>query len=166
MPIENAPEGIAQVLADYVRMYYEHQYDRIATLEQQSLTITNIVISISVLALTFGFSGAPNSTPASGSSSVQGLSPIAGLALPTAMIIANLFAIGFVLRTSSHTRVHKRRAKAVLKLYASGIFQLDDSMQFPTKGTWWGREKIVLSIHGLLVLVSLFPIFLYLLKTL
>ena len=43
---------------DYVRMYYDHQYDRMGKLESQRLTLTHIVITVTVVAFTFGFGDA------------------------------------------------------------------------------------------------------------
>jgi hypothetical protein len=46
---------------EFIRMYYEHQYDRMAKLEEQGHSITNIILSLSVLSFTFAFD--PNSKP-------------------------------------------------------------------------------------------------------
>lgn len=145
----SSPRKDPEVTTDYVRMFYEHQYDRIAKLETQSQNITNIVITITIGALTFGFSN------------IQSMTSITGLALPAAMVITNLFAIVYVLRTNGFTRVHTARAKRVLELYAPELYQLDKALPF-TYIRFWGLEKIVFYIHLLLILVSLIPVFIFL----
>ena len=132
---------------EFLRMYYEHQYDRIAKLEDHSISITNIVLTISIAALAFGFD-------------TNNLNPITGFALPLAIIFANLFAIAYLLRTNGFTRVHTQRAKTALENFAPEIYSLDKSLPFRYI-RMWGLEKIVLYIHILLVIISLLPIFLY-----
>ena len=39
---------------DDVRMYYDHQYERMGKIEEQSLTFSNIVITISIVAFSAG----------------------------------------------------------------------------------------------------------------
>src|SRR3972149_8359767 len=94
MPAENIPPKELDRQAEHVRMYYENQYARTAKLEDQRLAITNIVITLSVIAFTFGFSN-----PA-------GLTTITGIGLPTVMVIANIFAIIYIQLTYSVIRVH------------------------------------------------------------
>ena len=45
----------AEISRDYIRMYYDHQYDRIDKNESQALNLSNIVFTITALILTFGF---------------------------------------------------------------------------------------------------------------
>ena len=54
MPRAKAGLKAEQINPDYVRMYYEHQYDRVKKHEDQALTISNIVLTISALIITFG----------------------------------------------------------------------------------------------------------------
>ncbi len=75
-----------QTDADYVRMYYEHQYDRIAKHEDSRLTITNYVLTMSALAFTFGY---PNVTQ---------LTIINGIVLPVIVILVNIFALLYIER--------------------------------------------------------------------
>jgi hypothetical protein len=65
----------------YVSMYYQNQYDRIAKLENLRLSITNVVITLSVVSFTFSFSGA------------QPLNKIMGVILPILLIISNLLRL-------------------------------------------------------------------------
>ena len=76
-----------QTKDEFVRMYYEHQYDRLAKHESYRLTLTNYVLTISALVFTFGYQ---NTTQ---------LTVINGIGLPLIIIIANIFAIGYIDRT-------------------------------------------------------------------
>lgn len=137
-----------EVLSEYVRMYYEHQYDRMAKLEDQRLIVTNIVITLSVVAFTFAFSN------------TQGLTTLTGFGLPVVLALVNLSAIGYIVHTANVIEAHRRRAKRVLELYAKDLYQLDQSIQWSHRP--WERWKIQLLIHIILILISLFPIYIYL----
>jgi hypothetical protein len=134
--------------SEYVRMYYEHQYDRMAKLEDQRLIVTNIVITLSVVAFTFGFQN------------TQGLTTLTGLGLPVVLALVNLSAIGYIVHTANVIKAHRGRARRVLELYAKELYQLDQSIQWSHR--LWERWKIQLLIHIVLILISLFPIYIYL----
>jgi hypothetical protein len=142
-----------EVPMDYVRMYYEHQYDRLAKLEEQSLAVTNIVITLSVAVLAFGFSYGKT------------LGEFAGIVLAVAVVLLNLFAIAFLVRTTSFTRIHKRRAKRILEVYTPELYQFDKSMPFTPLSITLGRDKIILAIHILLIPVALVLGYSYLVGT-
>lgn len=137
-----------KVLAEYVHMYYEHQYDRMAKLEEQRLTITNVVITLSIVAFTFGFSNSQN------------LTEIVGIGLPAVMVASNLFAIVYIVRSADFIGTHRRRAKRILELYAQELHELDESIQWPHR--LWARWRIQVLIHILLILAALFPAYVYL----
>ena len=142
-----------EIVPEYVRMYYEHQYDRMAKLEEQGLTITNVVVTLSVVALTFGFGNA------------QGLGVVAGVGLAFVMIIANAFAIFYAIRTGSWIQTHKSRAKRVLEVYSPDLYQLDQRTFAPhrTGILGLGRRTIQILLHALLIATSVFiPLILYL----
>jgi len=149
MPTETRnQEEKREALTEYVRMYYEHQYDRMAKLEEQRLTITNVVITLSIVAFTFGFSN------------IQTLTAIVGIGLPFVMVVSNVFAIIYVVRSADFIRTHQKRAKRILELYAQELFELDKSNQWPHR--LLARWKIQVLIHGLLILAALFPAVVYL----
>ena len=149
-----------EAVAEYVRMYYEHQYDRIAQLEQQRLSITSIVITLSTVALTFGFSDAKE------------LNLITGIGLPIVVFASNLLAIAHILRSADWIELHRNRAKQVLELYARDVFErVDKPRLWPAhrgKSWWrrlWARWRVQLYIHILLMLVAvLIPVYLYWLR--
>jgi hypothetical protein len=149
MDTSNSTEN-REFATEHVRMYYEHQYDRMAKLEEQGLTITNIVITLSVVAFTFGFGSA------------QGVTAIAGIGLPFVMIVANVFAIAYIGRTNSWIRTHRLRAKRVLEIYAQDLYQLDKTTFAPHRTRTLGRRKIQLLLHILLIIAALMPLILYL----
>lgn len=140
--------GERGVLAEYVRMYYEHQYDRMAKLEEQRLTITSVVITLCVVAFTFGFSGA------------EELTALTGVGLPVVMLVANVLAIVYIVHSADVIRAHRRRAKRVLELYAEDLYQLDRSIVWSRR--LWARWKTQLFIHIILILTALLPAYIYL----
>ena len=147
------PNENSQVLPVYAQMYYEHQYDRMAKLEEQGMLITNVVVSLNILAFTFGFNNA------------VAPSVIAGIGLPVVMVIANLFAILYINRTSSWIRTHRMRAKRILRDLSPTLYALDQTTVAPhPKGVFGvGRRTIQIILHLLLIITSiLVPLVLYL----
>jgi hypothetical protein len=141
MSIAHSSAEESPIPPEYIRMYYEHQYDRMAKLEEQGLTITNVVMGLSVVALTFGF----NNT--------QGVNTVAIVGLPFVMTIANAFAVGYILRTSSWIRTYQQRAKGVLDCYAHELYEFDQPKA--ALKTWIpGRRKIQLALHSLLIVAA------------
>ncbi len=139
-------------LAEYTRMYYEHQYERVSKLEDQRLTITNIVMTLSAGALALGFSD------------LDRLTVINGIGLPLMIVFSNLFAITYVLRSRDFIRVHKERARRVLKEHAEELFELNKSLVWPEKTFYRNRTFIQVSLHVLLMLTALLPAAAYLRK--
>ena len=139
-----------QSTTEHVCMYYEHQYDRMAKLEEQGLAITNIVITLSIVAFTFGFAND------------QGINAISGIGLPFVMIAANIFAIAYLGRTGSWIRTHRLRAKRVLEVYAEDLYELDNTTFAPHRANAPGRRKIQRLLHILLIVAALIPVVLYL----
>ena len=133
--------------SEYVRMYYEHQYDRMAKLEEQRLIVTNVVITLSVVTFTLW-------------GNTQGLTTLTGFGLPVVMALINLSAITYIVHTAEVIETHDRRAKRVLELYAKDLYQLDQSIQWSRR--LWARWKIQVLLHIILILISLFPIYIYL----
>lgn len=96
---------------NYVRMFYEHQYERMKTLEEQRLSITNYVITVSALAFTFGFKD------------VTQLTLLNAVGLPLIIVIVNWFAMAYIDRSARFIHTHRKRAKEVLHEFAP---KLDD----------------------------------------
>jgi hypothetical protein len=138
----------------YIVMYYEHQYDRMAKLEEQRLTITNIVISISAITFTFGFSDPTN------------LTAINGLGLPFLMILINVFAVVYINRSGLFIHNHRERARAIIKDHAPEVDDYNSRFSSPPRGRLGGRTSIQAWIHRLLVIVAILPISIFLLRVL
>src|SRR5574342_1312800 len=98
---------------DYIRMYYEHQYDRIEKNEYQAMNISNIVLTITALILTFGFNNK------------QSFGSILILFLPLVIIIANVTAILYIRENTRWIKAHQIRAKLILETYAPELYSLD-----------------------------------------
>jgi len=137
---------------DFIRMYYEHQYDRMKAIEGQRWSLTNIVVSLSVLAFTFGFQG--QST----------LTMISGLALPMLIAVLNLFALMYAWRAYNYVLVHQQRAKAILDKYAKELFELDANHPQLRGPLNLGISKIQIIIHVILLIPSLIPLIIFLLQ--
>lgn len=123
--------------------YYEHQYDRMTQLENQRINISNITVTLSVLALTFGFNMA------------IGFAQIVGYALLATMIIANLFALAYISKSRSWISTHRKRAKGILEACAGELWKFD----IETHGEYvrWlpGRGRIQMYLHVLLLIVAI-----------
>lgn len=106
---------------DFIRMYYEHQYDRIGRIENQRLTISNYVLTLSALAFTFGFQNGFQ------------LTAINGIGLPVLIISANMVAISNFGYTTTHIDIHKNRAHEVLQRYLPALNEINETYNFDSK---------------------------------
>lgn len=141
MPDNPIPD-LTKVPTDVLMSYYGHQYDRMGKLEDQRTAITNITITLSVLALTFGFSSA------------IGFAEVVAFGLLTVMILANLFAITYIIRTNSWIQTHELRAKGILAARFNDLREFD--RQTHAKYSRWAisRWKIQMYLHVLLLLLA------------
>jgi len=131
-------------------MYYDHQYDRMGKIESQRLALTNIVITVTVVAFTFGFRDA------------NSLTVLNGVALPVTMVIANVFAVAYICRAAAFIHLHARRAKRTLELYAPALWELDKSMPWPRGPIFYGRSTVHVMLHVLLAAAATVPLIAYL----
>jgi hypothetical protein len=137
--IENMPEDLNP---DYVRMYYEHQYERIKIHEEQSLNISNIVLTISALIITLGINNR------------QDFGSIFILFLPVIIIVSNIFSILNIVERSRWMRQHQERAKRILELYAPELYILDKEIVAPYKKWTIGRRRVQSVIHYSFIFLS------------
>jgi hypothetical protein len=135
---------------DFVRMYYEHQYDRMAKQEEYRLTMTNYVLTISALAFTFGYQGNTQ------------LTVVNGIGLPVIIVLANIFAIATINRTAQYIWAHKKRAHQVLEEHAPALEKINNNIKWKDAGVLGSRHDIQGSLHKLLIAIALIPIGLYL----
>ncbi|MGC1375219.1 MAG: hypothetical protein WA821_03295 [Anaerolineales bacterium] len=134
---------------DYVCMYYEHQYERMGRQEDNRLTITNYVLTMSALAFTFGYQN------------VTQLAIINGIGLPLIIIIANMFAIFFVERAQEVMKVHQDRAHEVLAIYAPELQEINKKHIWRKGGFLHSMRWLQKGIHVLLILTALIPVAVY-----
>ncbi|HEX5734464.1 MAG TPA: hypothetical protein VF131_16630 [Blastocatellia bacterium] len=146
----NTKTGIDTISDEYVRLYYQHQYERVSRLEDQRLAITNIVMALSTGALAFGFSD------------LSKVTVVNGIGLPAMIAVSNLFAIGYLLRTREFIRTHKKRARRVLEIHAPDLFELNKSLTWSEEPFYKNRTFIQVSLHILLMLTALLPLLAYL----
>jgi len=136
--------------ADFVRAYYEHQNDRITKHEDNRLSMTNYVITVSALAFTFGYQ---NTTQ---------LTIITGIGLPVIIILANTFAILYIERTAEFMRAHQDRAHAILELYAPELKELNDKHTWRKGNFIRTKRGMQKALHFLLILVAFIPVAVFL----
>jgi hypothetical protein len=134
---------------DYVRMYYEHQYERIKKHEDQALAISNIVLTISALIITFGL----NNRTSFGSVFI--------FFLPAMVILANLFAIFYIRDSGNWIRSHRKRAKRILEIYVPELFVLDSQTIAPHQKQTVSRRRFQNIIHGLFIVIAIILIILF-----
>ena len=139
-----------KVSEPFVLAYYQHQYDRMGKLEQYRLAMTNIVVTVSILAFTFGFDSSKN------------LTLTTGLVLPFVVVVANIFAAVYVTRTRSWIGTAELRAKRTLELYATALHELDKTTYEPYHPKAISLWKIQLLLHILLVIAAIVPAVQYL----
>ena len=143
MPKPNPNNDLRNVPTDMLMTYYEHQYSRMKQLEDQRINITNITVTLSVIALTFGFNTSDR------------FSRTVGYALLATMIFTNLFAIAYIAKTRSWISTHRNRAKGVLEKRSKELFKFDQETH--DERVLWipGRGRIQMFLHILLLLVAI-----------
>jgi hypothetical protein len=137
------------VQPEFVIMYYERQYARMEHLESQRLTLSNVVITITVLGFTFGFGDTTK------------LNLLTGIGLPLIIAVANVFAIIYERGSSAICRVHQKRAHATLERYASSLYSINNEIELPNLKLAGRLTSTLTCLHILLVAASLLPITAY-----
>jgi len=135
---------------NYVRMYFEHQYDRMAKHEDNRLAITNYVLTVSALAFTFGYQNATQITI------------ITGIGLPVIVMLVNIFAILYIERTAEFMNVHQDRARTLLEIYAPELQKINQKHIWRKGNFLRTKRGMQKGIHFLLILVALIPVGVYL----
>jgi len=142
MPKTTSKPKISGVDPDYVRMYFQYQVDRINKHEEQSLNITNIVLTISAAIITFGFSNK------------QSVGSIFVLFLPVVIVVINLFAILHIRNRGSWISQHQVRARRIMEKYVPDLYALDQETIIPIKRFAVGKKRIQNVIHFLFILIG------------
>ena len=152
MPRAKSISKAANIDPSYVRMYYEHQYDRIKKNEDQAMNISSVVFTITALMLTFGF----NNQKLFGSMLI--------LFLPVIIIIANVFAILYVRENTRWIRVHQIRAKLILETYTPELYLLDKENTAPPMKGIVGRSTTQYLFHTLFITIAFILLFLFVMQ--
>lgn len=152
MPRAKSVSNSEDVNPDYVRMYYEHQYDRVRKHEEQTLTMSNIVLTISTVIITFGFNNK------------QSFGSILILFLPMIIIIVNVFVILYINDRSKWIGQHSKRAKKVLEVYAPALSKIDKEIVAPPKKWPIYRKTMQNLMHYLFVLIGIILLTLFILE--
>jgi len=145
MATRNKPTDI-----EFIRMYYEHQYERVGKLEDARLSMTNYVLAVSALIFTFGYKDITSFTITN------------GIVLPSIIVTANYFAMKYIDRTSEFMRTHKNRAHEILTSYAPKLKKLNDDFKWSDGGFWGSIKKLQKAIHGMVMVTAVVPIALFL----
>ena len=152
MPRAKSKPQKEDINPDYVRMYFEHQYGRINFHTEQSLNLSNIVITISALIVTFGF----NNKSTIGSVLI--------LLLPLIIIMVNLFAVLYIRDSGRWIDSHRLRAKKILEDFMPELLDVDKVIvphHYKGKVT---RRKVQLLIHNMFVLIGVVVLVLFILE--
>ena len=133
------------------RMYYQHQYERMKELEQQRLTMTNVIVGISVLAFSLAFAD------------ITKLNIVNGIGLPIVVFFVNLIAIQYTRRSRAFIKMHQERAHKTLETLAPKLEELDGTVpkHFNSDEDFFSRPKLQIYVHFLLMAASFLPIVLY-----
>jgi len=139
---------------EFILKYYEHQYERMAKLEDHRLIVTNIIFTLSLIAFTFGFDKDKTS------------SIISGVAIPLIIFTSNIFAVLYINSTRRYARIHRDRAKEILRQYASYIFEIDQKIGEIPKVKYLSQGKFQIYLHILLSIACFIPVLNFLMNLL
>ena len=132
---------------EFAKIYYEHQYVRMAALEDQSFQFSNLVVVLTTA--TFAFVSTQIKPTSFGSWHL----------LLGVFLAINLVAILYILRVNDSISVHQRRAKKILELFAPEEFAVDKELRQGFSGRWQARPMLQLSIHLVLIVAGVFIFF-------
>lgn len=131
------------VRPEFVRMYFEHQYQRFAYLEQHGFTVSNLVIGICLLGV--GWTSAPGVT----------FEPQHRLVLLLLVAALNAVAIIYLLRVFFAKRSHQQRAKATLYHFARFLVQIDKAFPQPAPISPFKRSFIQMAFHAIIIISAI-----------
>ena len=155
---ESSPRKVTlsreDVPVDFAKLYYQHQYDRFAKIESGNISLTNIVVTLSIVAFTFGFKD-----------SADKLNLLNGIGLPIIIIISNLFSIGYTRRGYRYMLTHQARAKEMLRIHTPELYKYDGINPIASPYRWSGRMNIQTLLHCLLIAIAFLPIVIFLWQT-
>jgi hypothetical protein len=130
-----------------LKIYYEHQNKRIEELEQQRLTMTNVIISLSILAFSLGLKD------------LATLNFLSAVALPIVVLLANVIAVIWNKRSRAFIKMHQARAHEALQRMSPAVEELDRSIPKPFDSEWDSLKRPDLQnyLHYLMVALATLP---------
>ncbi len=131
--------GLGDVSQEFLGVYLEALFHRISQVEQMRLQFTSIVAGASVVAIAV----------LADTSSDRGAVSIA-LAIVT---IANLLAVGFILRLKDHVHQHEERIRIILRVVSGDLVALHLSTNTRPR-TLHSINSYQIALHALLAIVG------------
>ena len=136
------------------RMYHQLQYDRIAQLEQQRLTMTNFVIGLSIISFSFAFSD------------IDKLNIINAIGLPAVIIISNIFAMLYASRSRIFIKMHQKRAEKAREIFSPNLNSISKKVpKINSNRDPFNRTRLQIYLHVLLIVVAILPAVMYFVKS-
>jgi hypothetical protein len=130
---------------DGARLYYEHQYERLAAVEEHGFKMSSGVLILTAAVFTFA-------------SRVGGDSFLPWKIAVVLMGIANIAAVFYMWRVKVTIKGHQARAEKVLERTWPDLYELDRNL--PIKRDTWQLRSLILSfLHVCVVVAGLAPSF-------
>lgn len=130
--------------AETLRMYWQDQWERNGQLEDQRLQVSNYVTAASVIALGIFAASSPSSR----------LVWFATIAI----LVANVAAAAYSVRSEQWARLHKARARLVLRenwAYLADLQVRSDGSRPHGRSSLTRRLSLQLSVHVVIALASI-----------
>ncbi len=146
---EETKINLDHVESEYIIAYYQHQYDRMAKFDDQSMTVTNIVISLSILAFTFAYDAAQTANFQN------------AVILPFLIFFSNLFAIGYMQRSRYWIHAHRQRANEVIKIKAVELYKISKKHSPPAtikNFPFVGNRDLKALLHLIIMVAAIVPV--------
>lgn len=149
----HSDDEISNIQNDDFRMYHQLQYDRIAQLEQQRLTMTNFVIGLSIISFSFAFSD------------INKLNIINAIGLPIVIIISNIFAMLYTSRSRKFIKMHQKRAEKAREIFSPRLNIISNEVpKIDSNRDLFNRTRLQIYLHVLLIIIAILPMFIYFIK--
>jgi len=124
------------------KVYYEHQYQRMAALEDQSFKMSAGVFVLTAAVFTFASKADVDSL-------------LSWRVIISLMALGNLVAVLYTLRVMDSVHVHGRRAKQVLRTNWPAMWAVDQETKQRFQGAVQMRPLLLIGLHATLILASL-----------
>lgn len=130
------------------RMYHQLQYERITQLEQQRLTMTNVIIGISTAAFAIEYSSLVN------------INSLSKFILPIVIIAINLFALLYAWKSRKFVKMHQARAKKAREIVSPYLNEINEAVgKIESSKDLLNRTRLQQYVHAVMIIVALLSIF-------